>query len=674
LGQLPVGASIRKVIAVAGLNLTGDITLNLQGDNAFNLVKTTLNVVCDSVEVNFAPIAEGKYEAVITVSANGVESKTINLTGSAVQLPFKVSDETTDYWYYLQFDRRRGVNKVFTNKGVGQVILQEPRLDNDSDSTQLWKITGSWDKYKIVAYNKVGTTPKAFYFNDRSNSSSGRYTVAELENADIFRAMESTVAPFGTWSFYQMSITSGNRHFNDNEGSQIGHWSMDNGFGLYFFPTFGAIIPSSQNLKFGNVDTELNATAEAEFVVIGNLLTNDIPFDVIGADASAFTIENITEPLLDEDGEVLVDYSNKNYLPKEGGTLKVTFNPGTEKRIFNAQLSFKSTGVADVYVAITANSQSNFPVLVSTAAESHWYRVQFTRRAGDKKVVTLTPEVNTPDATKPLVTTRVKQLAIDESNNSQLWKFMGNKTDGFQWISFRDGALYYKSNGDKYDVGESGVTGDKLNIVEGTGGNAGKWQMENKNVSGKYLNDQGGNWLCNYSANDGGAWMTFLPASPTTSLDVNRSAIQFALTEPGTTTESADTIVIAADELQGAITYQLAGVDQNVFSITESGWNANVGGKLVVTFAPNGEKDYLASLIITTPNTTPRTVLLSGIGSGGTAIKEVSDEYKGEVIAVQYYNLQGIEVNAPNKTGVYIVKKTYSTKKTEVKKMIVVKK
>ena len=40
----------------------------------------------------------------------------------------------------------------------------------------------------------------------------------------------------------------------------------------------------------------------------------------------------------------------------------------------------------------------------------------------------------------------------------------------------------------------------------------------------------------------------------------------------------------------------------------------------------------------------------------------------GEIVRVQYYTMQGIEVTSPFVSGLYIVKKTYDTKKVVVEK------
>ena len=51
----------------------------------------------------------------------------------------------------------------------------------------------------------------------------------------------------------------------------------------------------------------------------------------------------------------------------------------------------------------------------------------------------------------------------------------------------------------------------------------------------------------------------------------------------------------------------------------------------------------------------------------GSAI-ETSETNGGEIVRVQYYTMQGIEVTSPSVSGLYIVKKTYDTKKVVVEK------
>lgn len=51
----------------------------------------------------------------------------------------------------------------------------------------------------------------------------------------------------------------------------------------------------------------------------------------------------------------------------------------------------------------------------------------------------------------------------------------------------------------------------------------------------------------------------------------------------------------------------------------------------------------------------------------GSAI-ETAETNGGEIVRVQYYTMQGIEVTSPSVSGLYIVKKTYDTKKVVVEK------
>lgn len=51
----------------------------------------------------------------------------------------------------------------------------------------------------------------------------------------------------------------------------------------------------------------------------------------------------------------------------------------------------------------------------------------------------------------------------------------------------------------------------------------------------------------------------------------------------------------------------------------------------------------------------------------GSAI-EIAETNGGEIVRVQYYTMQGIEVTSPSVSGLYIVKKTYDTKKVVVEK------
>ncbi|GHT42863.1 hypothetical protein AGMMS49965_15350 [Bacteroidia bacterium] len=137
------------------------------------------------------------------------------------------------------------------------------------------------------------------------------------------------------------------------------------------------------------------------------------------------------------------------------------------------------------------------PVTFSTDTDETWYYMQFTRRAGDKKVVT------NDGADKPLT-----QVAQKEGADAlvQQWKFVGTTAD-FEIVA-RDGNKFrYVSASDKVIASTTG--GGTFKFV----GLPGNWQikMETNNDGGNHLNDYQGNTVCSYDAGDGGAWLNFIP-------------------------------------------------------------------------------------------------------------------------------------------------------------------
>lgn len=79
-------------------------------------------------------------------------------------------------------------------------------------------------------------------------------------------------------------------------------------------------------------------------------------------------------------------------------------------------------------------------------------------------------------------------------------------------------------------------------------------------------------------------------------------------------TSDETTISISGVALEGDITYQLTGTDNNLFNITETSWTATEGGILSITFAPTTKGEKNATLEITSLNATSLSIPLKGFG------------------------------------------------------------
>ncbi|WP_040602520.1 DUF6359 domain-containing protein [Paraprevotella xylaniphila] len=102
-GAIGVGTELTQKVAISGSDLTGDLTVVVEG-KAFSCATTTIpkdDAVNAELEVLFAPTSSGDYMGTLTISGGGLkEPVVVSMTGMAVQLsgegtkevPYTVSD------------------------------------------------------------------------------------------------------------------------------------------------------------------------------------------------------------------------------------------------------------------------------------------------------------------------------------------------------------------------------------------------------------------------------------------------------------------------------------------------------------------------------------------------------------------------------------------------------
>ena len=86
--ETPAGATAEKTIYVDGVNLTGDVTVSLEGDAVFSTnvssIATTDGAASGAVAITFAPTVVGAYSATVSLATAGAKTKTINISGKAL--------------------------------------------------------------------------------------------------------------------------------------------------------------------------------------------------------------------------------------------------------------------------------------------------------------------------------------------------------------------------------------------------------------------------------------------------------------------------------------------------------------------------------------------------------------------------------------------------------------
>lgn len=111
------GSTATATFTVTGTDLTGNVTLALDDLNRVYYISETTVSTSDAaagkvITVTFAPTETGTFTGTITVSADGAESKTVSLSGTATEKTSKVryKSSSTDSWHYLLPDDNGAYN------------------------------------------------------------------------------------------------------------------------------------------------------------------------------------------------------------------------------------------------------------------------------------------------------------------------------------------------------------------------------------------------------------------------------------------------------------------------------------------------------------------------------------------------------------------------------------
>jgi hypothetical protein len=492
--SVPVNYPSIKKQPVIALNLTGEATWSLTGDaDVFSVTKTA-----DTLSITFAPAVAKNYNALLTVSV-GEQSHNIKLAGLGVDLPFKVSEGTNEFWYQIQFDRSDDTRgKAIQDNGLDARLTQEAKVAGQDN--QLWKITGSWDKYKFIGKSGLEIKNEVNPSTDAS-----RYVAGASGTGHAFRL---DIGNNNRWELYDQTLTGGRRYVNDNSATTIGNWNdNDGGNAVNFLPDFASIVAKS--FSFGEI--EAGASFTQELSVSSIKLTDAITYALSGADAAAFTI-SVKEEVVEgeEEGEEkALTTPEPGTLPQGGGTLLVTFAP-TEKKAYSAKLTFSATGADDLEISLTGTADFDLPVTISTGETEVWYYIQFKRRAADSKVLAIDDDG------------LLAQVVIDETkaDETQHWKFTGTSVEGYQLVNKDKAAsVAYDLELNLYELAEE--AGDKHQFIRAS--NGADWQLYNQTIRGEegdYLNDfEGKGFFASlYLANDAGDYLTFIPVNQGTAI------------------------------------------------------------------------------------------------------------------------------------------------------------
>ena len=216
-------------------------------------------------------------------------------------------------------------------------------------------------------------------------------------------------------------------------------------------------------------------------------------------------------------------------LNEEGNPLPLYINKTNTDDQVTGYGSLGDNGSLVVFMPVGTKFNAELPTF-STDTDSHWYYIQFNRRANDNKVI---EEVEGGHAN-----TNIVQRAKEEEKTSQYWKFLGIKDDfliqnysgkvfkvSVETLQNSDGTTRSQSFIRAITDGENGEYGNSFTMTHGMIFE--KFHIQNLSEAGEqdsytYLNDYQGTAICQYVKEDGGLGgeFNFIPVEGGNSIEI----------------------------------------------------------------------------------------------------------------------------------------------------------
>ena len=588
------GFSSQSTFTVGGRLLEGNITVAVEGDNAFKATPTTLTLTGGTVTVTFSPTDVKAYAAQLRITSPGAEDKIVTLTGEVYQdsdLP-KISDDPKDpkeYWYYIQFPRRAPMVMATSGSATNPMVTERNFKAGAEDPNQMWKICGDWnDGYYIVnkatktelLYNTIDTTGVGGSKSIRDDFDSDRYFLPNSGQGSTFNFVR-----FGAtgWQLYNRDANAFghtksdeqrymNEWYSDIAGERIYHvhqWNKnDAGNEITFIPADKPSIIA--NPAVVGLLAPVGETKSITVNVIGLCTSGNITAALSGGDIGKFSLSTST-------------------LPAEGGELTITFTSDREDIFYKTSLEL-SNGTIKTIVPVTGSYGG--PML-STSTQDIWHYIQFQRAADQGKVWQNNGSGN-----------EISQSLCVAGNPKQQWKFTGTK-DALV-IQNRDGDLFFA-----YPKNDQGTTsgsaktnaeeGDFIEVVYDLNGQ-GEWMFKllidgqdrtgvndnNQSVVGTwYMNDVPGNSLNIIPVEAQTVvrpWITYTASSTNLAAQVGEKAIA--------------KVTVTGTNLTGPITATISGGDGAADYWLSTSTLPAAGGELGITFRPMRAEGCKVSLTL----------------------------------------------------------------------------
>jgi len=197
-----VGETYTKTFTVTGANLEGDITITKQGSNNITVTPTTITAAnaANGVEVTvtYKPTNVGNASAVLTLSSDGADDVTLNVTGTAqAKVPTINVDPTS-----LSFNSNltSTVTKTFTVTGL---FLTNNVTVTLNDNNGVFSVTPT----TITAANAANGVPVTVSFSSENEGTfTGSLTIASTGAESKTVALTATARDGGTASDAYLNI------------------------------------------------------------------------------------------------------------------------------------------------------------------------------------------------------------------------------------------------------------------------------------------------------------------------------------------------------------------------------------------------------------------------------------------------------------------------------------